>query len=305
MKANTLSSITNFKNFIGSDTSGISEQFLAFLIQSASDDIERYTSRKLRARQFTEYQRGQYTKRIYTRQYPIISVTSVHDDVDRDFNSTSLIATSDYFMDPETGMIELINGYFQRGVGNIKIVYTAGYDEFEVVENGNDALDFNINDSNESITIPADTYTGEELRAKIEELLQEVDANFTVFYNDLTGIFKIKNTATFSILWNSGDNTSTNCAELLGFNDSADDSGADNYESDYAVLGVPVDLEMACIKIAYQRFMESPQGQNRFGIESKGISVDTGGSTTKFRQTELPQEVQKILEPYRRKDWLY
>jgi hypothetical protein len=305
MNANTLSSAINFKNFTGATDSNLSDQFLNFLIQSASDDIEKYTGRKLRARQLTEYQRGQYTKRIYTHQYPIIEVTSVHDDTDREFEAGSLIDVDDYFVNAENGMIELVNGYFQKGVGNIKIIYTAGFDEFEVIENGNDKLDFNINEAVQAITIPAGTYTAEQLRKEIEDLMQAVDLNFNIKYNQFSGIFKISNTISFSILWNSGVNSFNNCANLLGFDASADDTEAASYESDYSVFGIPVDLEIACIKLAYQRFMETPQGQNRFGIESKGIQMETGGSTTKFRTEELPQEVQRILEAYRRKDWIY
>lgn len=305
MNVNTLSSAINFKNFTGATDSNLSDQFLNFLIQSASDDIERYTNRKLRARQFTEYQRGQYTKRIYTHQYPILTVISVHDDLERDFELTSLIDSNDYFINSENGMIELVNGYFQRGVGNIKIVYTAGFDEFVVIENGNDKLDFNINETDEVITIPAGTYTADSLREQIEDLMQEIDENFIVRYNKLTGVFKIINDSGFSLLWNSGDNEFNNCADLLGFYKSTDDTESTSYESDYSVFGIPIDLEIACLKLTYQRFLETPQGQNRFGIESKGISAQTGGSTTKFRTVELPQEVQRLLEPFRRKDWIY
>ena len=63
---------------------------------------------------------------LYTREYPIASVTSLHDDSDRTYGSDTLIAASEYVW-YRNGKIELDGGCFCRGLKNIKAVYNAGY----------------------------------------------------------------------------------------------------------------------------------------------------------------------------------
>ena|SRR3990167_7983487 len=62
-------------------------------------------------------------------QYPIITVTELYDDINRDFTSSDLIDAADYEVYKENGIVRLYNGEsaFSVGVQNIKIIYTGGY----------------------------------------------------------------------------------------------------------------------------------------------------------------------------------
>ena len=55
------------------------------------------------------------------------SVTSVHDDLDREYTDDDLVDADDYTFYPEHGILELDAGVFQDGTRNVKIVYIAGY----------------------------------------------------------------------------------------------------------------------------------------------------------------------------------
>lgn len=66
---------------------------------------------------------------LFVDEYPIVAVASLHDDVDRVFGSTDLIATGDYIVSGDDGMVELYDDEtsFAKGKRNIKIIYTGGY----------------------------------------------------------------------------------------------------------------------------------------------------------------------------------
>jgi hypothetical protein len=68
----------------------------------------------------------------------------------------------------------------------------------------------------------------------LETSLQVVDATFAVIIENAADIghVRISRTGSYSILWNTGTNTANNVGELLGFDTSADDTGAATYLSD-------------------------------------------------------------------------
>lgn len=76
----------------------------------------------------TEYHDGGQ-QFIYTRYFPIISVTSIHDDDDRDYDATTLLDTDEYYIDQNDGRcIYSDMGTFTAGDQNLKVVYTAGWE---------------------------------------------------------------------------------------------------------------------------------------------------------------------------------
>ncbi len=77
----------------------------------------------------TEYFDGcRYNPFLVLKSYPIVSITTLHDDLDREFDSASLISASDYFLDRNIGKIILKGtASFQDGEKNIKVVYKGGY----------------------------------------------------------------------------------------------------------------------------------------------------------------------------------
>lgn len=76
---------------------------------------------------YTEFQDGNGKLRIYPYNYPIISITSIHIDGDWLFDNDTLISSS-YYKIVDGLYISMNNNTFTKGVQNIKIVYTAGYE---------------------------------------------------------------------------------------------------------------------------------------------------------------------------------
>ena len=67
--------------------------------------------------------------RLVVKQYPIISVTSLHEDSDRVFDATALIAAADYWSD-DYGVNLYADGdtvAFVPGERTVQLIYVAGY----------------------------------------------------------------------------------------------------------------------------------------------------------------------------------
>ena len=81
-----LTSISNFKSRINKDST-TDDDFIERLISQASDDIEKFTDRKLRGRTYgangldAEIRNGNGTNKLFAWEYPIIPVTSLYDDI--------------------------------------------------------------------------------------------------------------------------------------------------------------------------------------------------------------------------------
>jgi len=79
----------------------------------------------------TEYHDGDgVAEFFFTNEFPVRKVTSVHDDTDypHTYVAGYLINSDDYVW-YEDGRIELVTGHFNKGLKNIRIIYTAGYSE--------------------------------------------------------------------------------------------------------------------------------------------------------------------------------
>lgn len=77
----------------------------------------------------TEYHDGDgITGFIFTNEFPVTAITSVHDDnvYPHTYASGYLVSTDDYVW-YDDGRIELVTGCFNKGLKNIKLIYTAGY----------------------------------------------------------------------------------------------------------------------------------------------------------------------------------
>ena len=92
---NLLTSLDNFKAYIQKD-SVTDDDVVQDMIIASSNDIESYTYRLLRGRTYgangldAEYHNGDGEDKISLKQYPIISVTELYDDLSREFGSDTL-----------------------------------------------------------------------------------------------------------------------------------------------------------------------------------------------------------------------
>lgn len=138
MSASTnLTSLTAVKRYLGislSDTTN--DDLLNQLIASASEAVETYCGRRFAKTVYTEYDDGRGDSRLVLDHRPIVSVTSVHDDLRRTFDAGSLVSPDDYIVRELAGIIELLRSaagfyssgaFFSDGQRNVKIVYEAGY----------------------------------------------------------------------------------------------------------------------------------------------------------------------------------
>jgi uncharacterized phiE125 gp8 family phage protein len=104
------------------------DSLLTRLITVADTFVENYCRRYFEAQDLTEYHRGKGGETVLKlNEYPVNSVTSIHDDPDRSYGSTALIDASYYVVDTKSGIVRLDGVKFQAGFDNIKVVYNAGY----------------------------------------------------------------------------------------------------------------------------------------------------------------------------------
>jgi len=80
---------------------------------------------------YTHYFDGDGSDRLNLRVRPANTITSVHVDVDRDYGSDELVASGDYELFSDEGLLLLKTdsdqGSFTTGYRSVKVVYTAGY----------------------------------------------------------------------------------------------------------------------------------------------------------------------------------
>lgn len=105
----------------------------------------------------------------------------------------------------------------------------------EIVLDEDKHIDVDLGSGEVTATIAAGTYdTIFDLIAEAETQLETLDATFDVVL--LTGLslgrVSIGRTGTYTIKWATGTNTATSLGSYLGFDTSADDSGAATYTSD-------------------------------------------------------------------------
>lgn len=96
------------------------------LLKAAEEKAKRYCGTVLEAEDVTEYRDGDGTDVLLLKNYPVNSVASVYDDVDRTYAAASLIAAADYMFE-SSGRLILDALVFNIGRQNVKVTYNAGY----------------------------------------------------------------------------------------------------------------------------------------------------------------------------------
>ena len=142
-------------------------------------------------------------------------------------------------------------GYFTTDTtGNWRwIIYknsaTAGTMLFDTVSikfvSGNQYICFDEGGVELVATIAAGTYTGTTLAAAVDTALDAAGADYTVSYSTSTRKFTLaKDTGNYTLRWLTGTRRGADAADLLGFDDAANDTGAGTYTSDdAAALTIP------------------------------------------------------------------
>lgn len=128
-----LTTVSNVKNNFNIDPDETKfNNIIADLIKQKTSDIESYCGRVFNVMTYSgedenTLYNGDGSDRLLLRQYPIISITSIHDDIDRQYNASDLLSSDDYYGENDSGMIVLDGEVFTKGKRNIKVLYQAGY----------------------------------------------------------------------------------------------------------------------------------------------------------------------------------
>lgn len=131
-----LTTLENVRQYLAKDDSETKDDDLLFeLVKSVSKKINNKLNRTLEATDYVEYYQGDGTNRLLLRQYPVNSVTSIYDDVDRQWGSnTAKDPTSIVIAMQTPGLIQLKSDIFINSaiwsyynLENLNITYNAGY----------------------------------------------------------------------------------------------------------------------------------------------------------------------------------
>lgn len=98
-------------------------------INAISSRMESYCDRKFVSRSYTEYLDGRGSNVLYPKQYPVTDVESITSDAGWKWLIKDLINPENYRVVDENSIVLKSGMMFPDAVQNIKLVYTAGYDE--------------------------------------------------------------------------------------------------------------------------------------------------------------------------------
>jgi len=126
-----LTTLANVKAWIKEPGTGL-DALISDLISRVSKQIKVYCERDILSTTYTEYYNGRGTNSLMLNQYPVTAITSINDDLDRNFTSETLIDSDDIIFNSGTdkakaGIVYLDGLNFSCGRNNIKVVYVAGY----------------------------------------------------------------------------------------------------------------------------------------------------------------------------------
>jgi len=115
----------------------------------------------------------------------------------------------------------------------------SGNGMFEVVAT-NKYLDFDEGGSELTAVIAEGTYSGQGLATAVTTALNATVGKaltYACVYTETSAIFTFVASATFTLRWNTGTHKATDCSDLLGFSDAANDTGCTGppyyYDGDY------------------------------------------------------------------------
>ncbi len=100
---------------------------IGYIQGGAEKQVLNYCGKEIEQGTFTEYYDGGGFSRIVLKHRPVASITSIHDDMGRDYAAATLVSSDNYTFYPDAGIVERDAGAFQDGIRNIKVIYVAGY----------------------------------------------------------------------------------------------------------------------------------------------------------------------------------
>lgn len=124
-----LATLAQVKAMLSTSTGFPDDDLITTILEMTSGAIENYLGRELEnpGTDRTEYFSGDGRRRVFPlRRFPLASITSVHEDEDRAYGTSTLISTDDYAAHLDAGLVEF-EYPLDPGVRNVRIVYKGGY----------------------------------------------------------------------------------------------------------------------------------------------------------------------------------
>ncbi len=104
------------------------QSVVEFLINAVSATANRISGRRLKARDYDLRLNGTDKNSIVLPEYPIVSLSKVYIDGNREFPPESEIDPDMVSIDPDGGIIRLHDMIFPAGIGNVRVIAKLGYD---------------------------------------------------------------------------------------------------------------------------------------------------------------------------------
>jgi hypothetical protein len=118
----------DMKNYLGDmdDISSSEENLLQQMIDGVLDLFEAYTNRKFARDVFVEVHDGEYSDKLFPKNVPITEINSIHQSTDQTWDSTTVLAATDYVIAHNT-YVQYMTQRTLQWPQSIRISYTAGY----------------------------------------------------------------------------------------------------------------------------------------------------------------------------------
>ena len=126
--ARALTTIPMVKQHLNIGAGDVSQDSrLELFVNAATARIESITDRVLKQFPIVETQHGGRQNILLLRQYPVTAITELRIDQTRVFTDPATVIDPLKYAIADDGNSIIYDGYFPRGLGNIRISYTAGY----------------------------------------------------------------------------------------------------------------------------------------------------------------------------------
>lgn len=129
LRSNALTTLLQAKSHLGIPPSETSlDARVELLINVASQHIETWTGRKLKSQTHTQLFDGRRQNSLVPAEFPVTAISELRVDQSHEFILSNTLWTE--WMISDGGLtVTLPTQYFPQGYQNIKLVYTAGYEE--------------------------------------------------------------------------------------------------------------------------------------------------------------------------------
>lgn len=121
----TVDEVKDYLNLQAEDTGA--DELIETLIAQVEALVEAdKLQRTIGSSTFTDFIDGDGTDTILLKNYPVIEITEIFDDLDRDYDEDSELDPDDMAV-YDSGRVVYVDDVFSPGNRNIKVVYRAGY----------------------------------------------------------------------------------------------------------------------------------------------------------------------------------